>query len=181
MKIYTKTGDDGSTGLFSGRRVKKSSSFVEAYGSVDELNSLVGWVKSVCDNELLCVWLDQIQHDLFVVGSDLATPLDQKAAIERTGQSRIDQIEKWIDECESKLSPLKSFILPGGVELAARLHFARTVARTAERRLVAHAAQNEVNEVTMVYLNRLSDLFFVMARLANHLKGQPDIPWDQSR
>lgn len=181
MKLYTKTGDDGSTSLFSGRRVSKSSSFVESYGSVDELNAFVGHAICVCEDEPVRALLIQIQHDLFVLGSDLATPLDREIKIERLKEVRISRLEQNIDDLDEDLDELKEFILPGGCELASRLHICRTVARRAERRLISHAAQNEINEFCLIYLNRLSDLFFVLARSVNKKAQVQDTLWDQTR
>jgi len=181
MKIYTKTGDDGSTGLFSGKRVSKCSSFVEAYGSVDELNSFVGFSIAACNDEQIKGLLVQIQHDLFVLGADLATPMDRETKIERLKEVRISRLEQNIDDLDEELDELKEFILPGGSELASRLHLCRVVSRRAERRLTAHCAQNEVNELCIIYLNRLSDLFFILARTVNKRSQMTDTHWDQSR
>ena len=183
MKIYTKTGDDGTTGLFSGGRVLKNSSYIEAYGTVDELNSWIGHCQAVCKDKEIATHLDQIQHDLHAVCADLATPIDAKAAakIERVGEGRAEKLEGWIDSYEKELKPLTQFILAGGSELASRFHIARTVARRAERLAVAHSQLEKINFLTIVYINRLSDLLFVLARVANHRAGVADVTWDKTR
>jgi cob(I)alamin adenosyltransferase len=176
LKIYTKTGDDGTTGLFSGKRVSKSSSYLQAYGSVDELNSFLGWAASICSSDEIRNVLQQIQVDLHRVGADLATPMDATSKISRMDDQRTEELELIIDRFEEELSPLKNFILPGGTELAARLHIARTVVRRAEREVFIHSQQEKINFAVIRYLNRLSDLLFVMARVANHRGGVEDIP-----
>lgn len=178
MKIYTKTGDDGSTGLFSGKRVPKNSSYIEAYGTVDELNAWIGHCNSACSDEEISEKLIQIQNDLHTLCADLATPLDAKTGkVERLDEKRSQKMEPWIDAFENELKPLTQFILAGGTELASRFHIARTVARRAERLMVSHSQSEKVNPQTIVYMNRLSDLLFVMARVANHRAGVPDIFW----
>lgn len=177
MKIYTKTGDDGTTGLFSGRRVHKSSSYLKAYGSVDELNSVVGWVASICSADDLKSLLLQIQGDLHSIGADLATPLDAQTKVKRFPEERTSDLEEAIDRLEMELKPLKNFILPGGSELASRLHMARTVCRRVERDVYTHSETESVSVSILHYLNRLSDLLFVMARVANHRGGVEDVPW----
>jgi len=179
MKIYTKTGDDGSTGLFSGLRVAKDSSAIESYGTVNELNAWLGLVISASQDTELNSVLNQIQHDLHRLCADLATPLDAKTAAERMAPEQTKRLENWIDQFEKELSPLTQFILAGGSEQAARLHIARTISRRAERRLVSHSKLQEINENTLVYLNRLSDLLFVMARLANKRLSLSDRLWDK--
>jgi cob(I)alamin adenosyltransferase len=182
MKIYTKTGDDGSTGLFSGRRVSKDSSYIDSYGTVDEVNSLIGWclVEAAHLDSPLREQLVQIQHDLHAVCADLATPLDASVSMKRVTEDRILRLEKWMDAAELDLKPLKNFILAGGDELAARLHIARTVARRAERITVTHAKAEEVNPLTIRYLNRLSDYLFMAARWANHHQGISDVEWNKN-
>lgn len=179
MKIYTKTGDDGSTGLFSGGRVKKNSSAIEAYGTVDELNAWIGSAIVVASARLRSFLL-QIQHDLHLLCADLATPLDAKKKIDRMTEVRTKRLEKWIDEVEAELDPLNRFILAGGSEAAVRLHVARTVARRAERRMVSFSEESKMNPEALIYMNRLSDFLFVLARLANKEAGQKDVFWDQS-
>jgi cob(I)alamin adenosyltransferase len=177
-KIYTKTGDDGTTGLFGGERVRKDSSRIEAYGTVDELNSTVGMAASVAP-EALRELLKQLQISLFVLGADLATPLEQKVTykIPRVEESDVKKLEALIDEHTAQLAPLKNFILPGGTQCAANLHLARTVCRRAERLLVTLRDEQEIGEHDLVYLNRLSDLLFTLARRANQIEGTQDIEW----
>ncbi|MDB5037221.1 MAG: ATP/cobalamin adenosyltransferase [Bacteriovoracaceae bacterium] len=180
MKIYTKTGDDGTTGLFSGKRVSKSSSYIEAYGNVDELNSWIGYCLSGCKDKEFQKDLLLIQHDLHTVCADLATPIDSNGKISRVGPNRATHLEKLIDKFEIELSPLTRFILAGGTALSSQLHIARTVCRRAERSVYRHSEQEKVNHEVIVYLNRLSDLLFVMARVANHRAGVQDVFWDQA-
>lgn len=181
MKIYTKTGDDGSTGLFSGTRVSKDSSYIDAYGTVDELNSWLGFCGAVSRDKEISEELVHIQNDLHVVCADLATPMESKAKIDRVKAERAKRLEGRIDEFEKELKPLTQFILAGGSELGARLHIARTVCRRAERLVVAHASKEKVNHEVVVYLNRLSDYLFVIARLANRRGQVEDILWDPKR
>ena len=184
MKLYTRSGDDGTTGLFGGGRVRKDASRVEAYGTVDELNAAVGFVAAGCDDarslhqRLLEVFAD-LQSRLFDVGADLATPLDSRHAdkIVRIGDEEVAKAEAWIDEFDAANDAMTTFVLPGGSELAGRLHVARTVCRRAERRVIALASAEEVNEAVIRYLNRLSDLLFAMARRVNKDAGVPDVPW----
>jgi len=180
MKIYTRTGDDGTTGLFGGERVAKTSPRVEAYGTVDELNSIIGLARAAAgDAELLDV-LAAIQADLMVVGGDLATRGDSPArgqVVPLVGEADVKRLEGWIDALADKLPAMRHFILPGGCELAARLHVVRVVCRRAER-AVLHLRQTEkANGLVVPYLNRLSDLLFVMARRANQLAGVAETPW----
>lgn len=179
MKIYTKTGDDGTTGLFGGRRVPKDHLRIEAYGTVDELNSVLGVALSADMPEQLQPVLQRISALLLTVGADLATPLSPppRYAIPRTAEEDITWLESLIDAYEEELSPLANFILPGGTAAAAHLHLARTVCRRAERGTVALAREEETGTAPIRFLNRLSDFLFVAARLANHLAGVPDIPW----
>ncbi len=181
MKIYTKTGDDGTTALFSGKRVSKSAAVIEAYGTVDELNSWIGYSAVVSKDAEISQLLSQIQHDLHVVCADLATPSDAKAKIERTSNERTQRLEKIIDKMDAELEPLKNFILAGGSELSGRLHIARTVARRAERLVISHASEASINSEIVIYINRLSDLLFVLARIANKRAGVSDIAWDQAK
>jgi cob(I)alamin adenosyltransferase len=179
MKIYTRTGDDGTTGLFGGRRVPKSDARIECYGTVDELNAAVGLVASGAEASL-AEKLARVQNELFVIGSHLATPHDDTrrlAQVPDLDGSTIARLESEIDEADARLAPLRNFILPGGSESAARLHLARTVCRRAERLLVAFAGEQPVEPVIVRYLNRLSDWLFVYARWANHRAGVPDVPW----
>lgn len=178
MKIYTKTGDDGTTGLIGGSRVPKCDPRIEAYGTVDELNALVGWAAVVAGASLVGQ-LRHIQGELFVIGSHLATPdgsgkLSSLPGIER---EMVHRLEMEIDQAETTLAPLKSFILPGGGECAARLHVARTVCRRAERLVVGADVEHADRARIIEYLNRLSDWLFVQARGANRGDGIDDIPW----
>ena len=181
MKIYTKTGDAGDTGLFGGGRVGKDHPRVEAYGDVDELNAMLGLVRALEPMPRIDEVIVPIQRDLFAIGALLATPDREKmrASLEkaRLDDARIRELEAAIDHCEAELEPLRSFIVPGGTSKAASLHVARTVCRRAERRVVSLAVQAEVPAGVLVYLNRLSDLLFTYARLANHRTGVDDVPW----
>jgi cob(I)alamin adenosyltransferase len=173
MKIYTKTGDDGTTGLLGGRRVAKSDERIDCIGLVDELNAALGWVAAAGDVEV------GVQNDLFLIGSHLAIAEDgvTPGHLPPLTEEMVTRLEKGIDAFEAELSPLKTFILPGGCELAARLHLARTVCRRAERRLVAFAADHAVPGLVVIYLNRLSDWLFVQARWANKQAKVADVPW----
>ena len=179
MKIYTKTGDRGETGLFGGARVSKSSARVEAYGEVDELNSVLGLVLAEPFDAAVSALLVSVQSRLFDVGAELASAPDSKVAlgIPLVSEAEVEALEAAIDRAESELVPLKTFVLPGGSRAAATLHLARTVCRRAERRLVALAADEPVRDELVRYLNRLSDALFVLARLANHRAGIADVPW----
>ena len=180
MKIYTRTGDDGSTGLFGTQRVSKSDPRMDCIGTIDELNASLG-VACVAAHETLAPWLLQVQNDLFVIGSHLATPAESSVAkhLPPLTEAMIDRLEGQIDNAEAELHPLHQFILPGGCEAAARLHLARTVCRRAERLLVAFATSEPVSSIMLKYLNRLSDWLFVMARLGNHRAGVEDVPWEK--
>ena len=180
MKIYTKTGDEGKTSLFGGQRVSKDAPRVEAYGTVDELNALLGVVATFLDDTTLLERIRHIQGDLFVIGADLATPADAgKAAawVPRLTAADVQRLETWIDEAEAELAPMKTFVLPGGTPAAAHLHLARTVCRRAERRVVSLEHFEPISPEVRVYLNRLSDLLFVWARLVNQRAAVEDIPW----
>lgn len=179
MKIYTKTGDDGETGLFGGARVPKDHARVEAYGAVDEANAVIGTAIAQLDDPELGEALTRIQSDLFTVGAVLATdPASTSAkAITQVAEEDVVRLEGWIDAFEATLPALKSFILPGGSGAAAALHHARTVVRRAERRVTGVIREGEIDPSTLRYLNRLSDLLFVMARVANRRAGVADTPW----
>jgi cob(I)alamin adenosyltransferase len=179
VKIYTKTGDDGTTGLFGGGRVPKDAARIEAYGTVDELNSVIGIASSFVNDEAMRELLKSIQQNLFVLGADLATPLETRSnyAIPRIAPSDVVFLEKAIDDNEAHLPPLKRFILPGGSKVAAHLHHARTVCRRAERLLVRLAREEEIGSSDIIFLNRLSDLLFVLARRANQIEGVEDVEW----
>jgi len=177
-RIYTRTGDKGETGLVGGVRVPKDSLRVEAYGNVDELNSVLGVVRAFLKDKELDDLLAEIQNDLFVVGSDLASTANvRQRKIPRISNERIIAMERTIDKFEAELSPLKAFILPGGGISGSLLHNARTVARRAERRIVTLGKAEEINELMVPYMNRLSDLIFVMARLANHRENKAETEW----
>ncbi len=180
MKIYTKTGDAGETGLYGGPRVFKDDLRIEAYGSIDELNAILGEVRASAPPEAIDAVLERLQHDLFVVGAQLASP---KPATKgpRIGAEQIAELERFIDQFEEQLPPLKNFILPGGTVAASRLHVARTVCRRAERRLVTfhRSSSDSVTPELLAYVNRLADLLFVLARAANHYAGCNDVPWIQ--
>ncbi len=181
-KIYTRTGDDGTTALVSGERRSKADLRVEAYGAIDEANAAIGMARAALDaaEPALVAMLARIQNDLFDLGADLATPADTPRAdgALRIVQSQVDRLEREIDELNAELQPLKSFILPGGSPAAAVLHLARTIARRAERVMVALAASpgERVDDPAMRYVNRLSDFLFVAARIANK-RGAADILW----
>jgi cob(I)alamin adenosyltransferase len=181
MKIYTRTGDRGDTGLFGGGRVSKADPRVAAYGDVDELNATLGLVRAAPPETLFDPELEAVQRDLFAIGGHLATPDPDKvrAALARAelGEARIADFERLIDEADRELPPLRAFILPAGTPKAAALHVARTVCRRAERSVVALSERSEVPALFLVYLNRLSDLLFTLARLANHRAGRGDVIW----
>ena len=183
MKIYTKTGDAGETGLFGGKRVPKDDARVRAYGEVDEANAAIGLAASLEPTAFETAVLQTIQRDLFTIGAELATPDPAKLgnALARTGaaigSAEVGALEDVIDTHEAKLQPLKNFILPGGTPKAAAFHVARTVCRRAERAVVALARAQPVNPAILHYLNRLSDLLFVLARAVNAQAGQADVTW----
>lgn len=177
MKIYTKRGDEGNTSLFGGTRVPKSSARIEAYGTVDELNSVLGLAASFPIAHKEQQWLKKVQENLLVLGADLATPTSSKTRINRIDESAIEFLEHAIDEMEEELPPLKNFILPGGHQQGATLHLARTVCRRAERATVTCSETEEISELTIKYLNRLSDFLFVLARLLNKHAGKPEETW----
>ena len=183
MKIYTKTGDGGETGLFGGGRIPKDSLRVAAYGEVDELNAALGLARALEPPEFVDALVQRIQRDLFTIGAELATPDPDKLhkALSRTsaaiGESDIAALEDAIDGHQSRLEPLKNFILPGGAPKAAALHLARTVCRRAERAVVALSRHEQISPAILRYLNRLSDLLFVLARAANAHAGRPDVKW----
>ncbi len=181
MKIYTRTGDEGTTGLFGGGRVAKDHPRVAAYGDVDELNSSIGVVRAHPPEDFFDQLLATIQQDLFSIGGQLATPDPEKvrAALAKAELSpdRVTEFERVMDEADRELTPLRAFVLPAGTRKAAALHVARTVCRRAERSLVTLAADAVVPELFVMYLNRLSDLLFTLARLANHREGRSDVTW----
>ena len=178
MKIYTKTGDAGETSLFDQTRVRKSDARVDAYGEVDELNACLGVARSAVSDADITSLIDELEKDLFALGSRLADPSARiasrvtKAVI---GPANVTKLEEAIDRLETELPPLRAFILPGGSPGGAALHFARTVCRRAERRAVALG--EGVEPILVVYLNRLSDLLFVMARAVNRRAGIAETEW----
>ena len=179
MKIYTKTGDDGETGLFGGARVSKASLRVEAYGEVDELNSALGWARLAVEDSELDALLNQIQNDLFEVGAELGSTAErkQKSMMPLIEESQVERLEKAIDHYEEGPPALENFVLPGGSEGASRFHLARCICRRAERSIVALGVQEPVRGEVFRYVNRLSDLLFTLARYANYRAGVEDIPW----
>jgi cob(I)alamin adenosyltransferase len=178
MKIYTRTGDDGTTGLFAGGRVAKTHPRVEAYGTVDELNSAIGLARAHRPSSQGDQWLAQAQHDLFVLGADLATPQDAKADwVMRLDDAAVNWLEAAIDQMTAALPELKHFILPGGTLAAAQLHVARTICRRAERCAVALGQHEAIGDHVVIYLNRLSDFLFTLARWENHQAGVAEATW----
>jgi cob(I)alamin adenosyltransferase len=179
VKIYTKTGDGGDTRLFDGTRVRKHDDRVEAYGAVDELNSFIGAAVAFLEDGELTAMLAAIQKDLFSVGAQLADPgfKEQSRGKFKLPAERITVLETAIDKFETELPPLRQFILSGGGQAGALLHVARTVCRRAERQVVSLSEKIEVNPDLIVYLNRLSDFLFVIARVVNHRQGKQEIPW----
>ena len=180
MKIYTKTGDRGETGLFGGRRVRKSALRVEAYGEVDELNASLGLCAAALSDSDLLQLLVVIQRDLLAMGTQLADDRKEKATgtgKEEFPEEKVAALEQAIDRLEETLPPLRRFILHGGCEAGARLHLARTVCRRAERRIASLAEQEEVFPVILAYINRLSDLLFILARVVNQRAGTEEIVW----
>ena len=183
MKIYTKTGDKGMTSLFGGERVWKDHLRIEAYGSVDEINSFIGLAQCEISDKEISPVLTEIQNELFVVGSDLATPIGQEnsnSKISRIDEGYSKKIEKQIDSFNDKLPELKHFILPGGTKGAALLHTARTICRRAERKVITLSKAEKIGDNISIYLNRLSDFLFVLARYENHVSNTPDVEWKGS-
>ena len=177
MKIYTRTGDRGQTSLFGNERVSKSDLRICAYGTIDELNAILGLARAEslpqCCEEVAA----RLQHQLFEVGAELATPKPEENGTASIHAEDIAYQEAKIDDFETELEPLKSFILPGGTKAASTIHLARCVCRRAEREIVALAAQESIRELIVEFVNRTSDLLFVMARRINALSGAPDVPW----
>ena len=179
MKIYTRTGDDGTTGLFGGARVSKDDARVEAYGTVDETNAAIGLALAHCQVPSVRRVLGEVQSDLFTVGAELASVSghESRLGISLLTDADVTRLEQAIDEAEASLPPLKNFILPGGPPDVAALHLARTLARRAERRVLTLCAREPVRPTVLMYLNRLADLLFVLARLAAHENGAAELPW----
>jgi len=187
-RVYTRTGDKGETGLVGGKRVPKDSQRIEAYGTIDELNSVVGLARTFNDEKIniseahrfLDVILRQIQDELFDLGSELATPPDFfQQGMYRVGEREVKKIEQLIDECQKELEPLKSFVLPGGGKIGAYLHQCRTVCRRAEREILRLSRVEELSEWPLKYLNRLSDLFFVLSRWISKQTGEGEYLWQR--
>lgn len=176
MKIYTKTGDDGTTGLIGNKRVKKSNPRIASYGVVDELNASIGIVLSSKLPKDIRILLTKIQNDLFVVGADLANP-NLKNKSNRVTSEMITYLEKEIDRLEEKLDPITYFILPGGDLIASQIHLARAICRRAETNVVSLSEVEAINNLCLIYMNRLSDLLFVVARTINKRKKISDIAW----
>lgn len=181
MKIYTRAGDEGTTGLFGGGRVSKTHPRIAAYGTVDETNSFIGLARSLAaahpESGRLDALLASVQEEMFVLGADLATPADAKARSPRVSDVHVKRLERSIDELEEDLPPLKRFILPGGTPTASALHVARSVCRRAERMVLEAAEEEAVSPLAPVYLNRLSDFLFVLARWANQTEGGREWTW----
>lgn len=182
MRIYTRTGDEGETSLFGGQRVQKDAPRVEAYGVIDELNAALGLARSLLNDTEMAGLLECLQRDLFVLGTDLATPHDPdrpepRRAVERVSARAAWSLERIIDRDWGELEPLNRFILPGGTLAASALHLARTICRRAERRVATLAREEPINDQILIYLNRLSDLLFVLARLTNQRAGMEEILW----
>ncbi len=183
MKIYTRSGDQGDTGLFGGGRVPKAHVRVEAYGAVDELNAALGVAVATVADEQIRKRLVRTQQDLFSLGASLATPGAEsgtaRPATPPIPENRIGEMEGWIDDATDETPPLRNFILPGGTAGAGSLHLARTVCRRAERAVVRLAREEAADPRVLTYLNRLSDLLFALARLENHRAGIPDVLWEK--
>jgi cob(I)alamin adenosyltransferase len=177
MKIYTKTGDAGDTGLFGGARVHKDDVRIEAYGELDELNAVLGRVRLLPFGDENDALLAEMSSRLFDLGAELANASGKPMAIHAVSDEDVQKLEQAIDRAETELAPLRTFVLPGGSPLGAELHVARTVCRRAERRIVTLMREAEVRGEVLRYVNRMSDLFFVLARLANHRAGVADVPW----
>jgi cob(I)alamin adenosyltransferase len=185
-KIYTRTGDAGDTGLFGGGRVRKDDPRVAAYGAIDELNAALGVARAeVARMEPLAEpvgdFLAGVQHDLFNLGAELATPDAERHGMQLVRDEDIARLEAAIDRWEIRLEPLREFILPGGCLAAAQVHYARCVCRRAEREMVTFSATSPLRGEALRYVNRLSDALFVLARTLNRLAGEPDVAWRQSR
>lgn len=186
-KVYTRTGDKGTTGLADGSRINKDNIRIESYGNIDELNSIIGICRQtlthnlpVDDAKLLDTWLFAIQNDLFNIGSDLATPIASRwENMILVTQEEVTILEKMIDYCQESLAPLREFVLPGGTLLNSYFHLARTVCRRTERTAVTLSRSTEINPFIVPYLNRLSDLLFVLSRWVQHKCQKPEVTWDK--
>jgi len=183
IRIYTKSGDKGKTSLFGGKRISKDSIRIETIGTIDELNASLGLVTSASKNKKTHPILTTIQNTLFDIGSEIANPYSTGKNTKKIfwlEQDKVNELEKIIDQVDSKLKPLSNFILPGGVESASRLHFARSVTRRTERNIIRLAKKEKVNSNIISYLNRLSDLLFVLARYENKRAKIGDLPWEKN-
>ena len=182
MKIYTRKGDSGETGVFGGPRLRKDAPRIESYGTIDELNSVIGVARTQSIPEQIDQVLKRVQNELFDLGAELATPDPQARGTQTIGDAHVSALEADIDRAEAALAPLANFILPGGTPGAAHLHLARTVCRRAERRLVTLASDGSqsISPALVTYVNRLSDLLFVLARAANSAAGLSDVHWEKS-
>jgi cob(I)alamin adenosyltransferase len=176
-RIYTRAGDAGETSLGDGSRVAKTDPRIEAYGTVDELNSALGLVLAADPPAEFRPWLEQVQNELFDLGADLSVPLDDERERLRVAPEQVDRLEKLCDLVNERLEPLRSFVLPGGGEVAARLHVARALCRRAERRVLTLAESARVNPIALAYLNRLSDFLFILARAANAEAARSEPLW----
>jgi cob(I)alamin adenosyltransferase len=176
--LYTRSGDDGTTSLFGGQRVEKDHPRVEAFGALDELNSALGMAMSFMRQRRVARLLKEVQADLFELGAELASPGTSRRLLP---QGRVEALERAIDEYDAKTPPLKKFVLPGGAPAAAALHLARTICRRAERKVVALSHREEVRPTVIIYLNRLSDLLFALARYINKAEGRKEIFWPEGR
>jgi cob(I)alamin adenosyltransferase len=179
VSIYTKSGDDGTTGLLGGTRVRKDDARIEAYGSVDETNALIGVARAAGPPPQVDEVLASVQRDLLVLGAELACPggAERLAGLAPIGDAEVVQLERAIDTAESELAPVTGFVLPAGTQAATALHQARTVCRRAERRVVFAAQTHGLRAAVVIYLNRLSDLLYVLARRCNHAAGLEEEPW----
>lgn len=177
-KLYTKTGDDGSTGLVGGARVGKDSLRIEAIGEVDELNAMVGLCRNHNWGTGIGTTLNDLQRELFVLGADLSTPADKKCPVERVSAEMVNSLEKLVDEYSEKVTPLENFILPGGTDAAASLHMARAICRRSERTVAALQKKEEIGEFVLPYLNRMSDLLFALARFENEKHSVAEEKWE---
>lgn len=187
VKVYTKTGDKGTTGLADGSRIPKDDLRIDSYGTIDELNSIIGVCRQnldkipVKEKKLLDTWLFAIQNDLFNLGSDLATPISSRwEKMILINENDVTQLEKIIDDCQNNLEPLREFVLPGGTALNSYLHLARTVCRRAERRVVTLSKETEINSQIIPFINRLSDLLFVLSRWVQKLLNKKEVTWDKN-
>ena len=179
MKIYTRTGDQGETGLYGGARIAKNDPRMAAIGAVDELNAVLGLARAEGVSTPLDTVLARLQNQMFDLGAELATPDAADRGVDRLQESDVAELESVIDQLENDLPPLQTFILPGGAKPAAILHMARSVCRRAEREIVALSRNATIREIVLKFVNRVGDLLFVLARTANAEAGQPDVPWDK--